>query len=263
MKILVTGARGYVGSSLVKALISMHEVTGVTRADFDFCDPKATRRWFAGKKFDAVLHTAIAGGSRLKSDDLSTTVANLSMWSNLRECRDSYAKLISFGSGAEVYFPNTYYGASKKYIADAIEAIPNCYNLRIFGIFDHLELPTRFIKANLLRYMNNERMEVHENRRMDFFYMPDLVSLVNYYLWTASPPKQIDCTYEDSPTLYEIANYINSLSHHRVPVVGTPTTHASPDLYCGTFRNLDIPLIGWRLGIIRTWKELSCLPKTV
>jgi hypothetical protein len=39
-----------------------------------------------------------------------------------------------------------------------------------------------FIKANILRYIKKEPIQIHENKCMDFFYMEDLISVVKYYI---------------------------------------------------------------------------------
>ncbi len=39
---------------------------------------------------------------------------------------------------------------------------------------------------------------------MDFFYMGDLISLVDFYLKRLNPPKEIDCSYNYSYTLKNI-----------------------------------------------------------
>tara|TARA_B100001094_G_C18138405_1_gene776486 strand:+ start:17 stop:166 length:150 start_codon:yes stop_codon:yes gene_type:complete len=43
-----------------------------------------------------------------------------------------------------------------------------------------------------------------EDKKMDFFYMGDLISLVDFYLKRLNPPKEIDCSYNYSYTLKNI-----------------------------------------------------------
>jgi hypothetical protein len=63
--------------------------------------------------------------------------------------------------------------------------IDGFFNLKLFGVFDENELNTRFIKSNLLRYINRENMVIHKNKFMDFFYIEDLVKVVKHYIITA------------------------------------------------------------------------------
>lgn len=254
MKILITGGNGYVGKSIHHSLESRYQITTITRLDFDLTDGKAMRKWFDGKQFDAVIHTAIAGGSRLKSDSETVLEYNLLMHYNLLSCRDHFSRLIGFGSGAEIFAPETPYGLSKRVIANSIKETPNWYNIRIFGVFDENELPTRFIKANINRYLRKEPMKIHQNKMMDFFYMKDLISLVRKYLTDSELPKQVDCSYAQKHTLVDIAGMINRLSDHSVNVEVQTEGMGS---YYGQPLQLDIPLIGLEQGIAETFKSMS------
>ena len=153
-KILITGGNGYIAKLLHKNLVPKHNITSITRQDFDLTNKKATDKWFEGKFFDVVIHTAIKGGSRLKQDDGDIFYQNLQMFYNLYYNKHCFGKLIHFGSGAELGNPIDPYGLSKKIINDLTKPEPNFYNIRIFAVFDENELDTRFIKSNIKRYLN-------------------------------------------------------------------------------------------------------------
>ena len=99
MKILVTGAGGYIGKSIVNALREIHDVDGITRADLDLLNTNDVLKFFKKKYYDVVIHCAVAGGSRLKQDSWQVLDQNLIMYYNLVSCRGSYERLIHFGSG--------------------------------------------------------------------------------------------------------------------------------------------------------------------
>jgi GDP-L-fucose synthase len=251
-RVLVTGGNGYIAKSLVSG-ISCCDLTCITRKDLDLHDDWSVRRWFADKHFDVVVHTASVGGSRLREDDDKTSSINERMFYNLVDNRDRFGKLISFGSGAEFSNPQTPYGKSKSTISKYIDTVDSWNNLRIYAVFDANELPTRFIKANLIRYMQKEPMQIDRNKYMDFFYMGDLVSLVKQYIERDDQPKTIDCVYGQKYTLMQIANFINSLGTYRVPIVCKHDGIASP--YCG-FANMGGSYIGLYEGIRRTYDKL-------
>ena len=115
MKILITGGNGYVAKSLYNAFKDQYNVTSITRQDFDLTDSSETIKYFSDKYFDIVIHCAIVGGSRLKSEDSSIIDQNLQMYYNLLSCKNKYNKFINFGSGAETHF-DTPYGWSKNII---------------------------------------------------------------------------------------------------------------------------------------------------
>ena len=109
------------------------------------------------------------------------------------------------------------YGYSKKVIRESVLNNDNFYNLRVFGVFDENELDTRFIKSNIKRYINRESIIVHQDKLMDFIYMPDLVDVVECYI-NNDGPKELECAYDAIFSLKAIANMINSLDNYKVDI---------------------------------------------
>ena len=240
-KILITGGSGYIARSLYNSLKDSYEITTLTRNNFDLKHFKVLDSYLKHKYFDIVIHCAVNGGSRLKEDITSDMDNNLQMYYNLFNCKDRFGKLIHFGSGAEITQPESPYGLSKRVIAKSILEQENFYNIRIFAVFDENELDTRFIKGNIKRYINKEPIIIHQDKFMDFFYMKDLVSLVDYYIQSENPPKEIDCSYSESKTLFDIANMINNLDTHKVHI--TFNQNEVGEKYCGN-SNILLNYIG-------------------
>ena len=60
MRILITGANGYIGKSLHKALEAEHFVTAITRSSFDLTDAVAMGKFFdCNYHFDIVIHCVL------------------------------------------------------------------------------------------------------------------------------------------------------------------------------------------------------------
>ena len=253
MNILITGGNGYVAKSLYNGLKDKYNITTITRQDFDLTDYNALCEWFRERYFDVVIHTATVGGSRLKQEDDVVVKQNVSMYNNLLANKHHFDKFITFGSGAEFFKQNTPYGTSKNIIAESIKKNNNFYNLRIFATFDHNELDTRFIKANILRYINKQPILIHSDKIMDFFYMKDLISLVDYYIHNDGI-KDINCSYEYKYTLSNIANIINQLDTYTVPII--VENKSKLDFYCGEYSQLPIETVGMVTGIKNTFREL-------
>ena len=255
MNVLVTGGNGYIARSLVNTLGDKYNITSVTRDNFDLTDPVATSNWLRGMYFDVVLHTAIVGGNRMESDTQDVIDKNLTMYYNLLSNRSHYGRFINFGSGAEQFQKDTPYGISKKIIADSVTDKENFYNIRIFGIFDEHELDRRFIKSNVIRYIKKEPMILHCNKVMDFFYMEDFVNVVKYYIENDVLSKSAQCCYREKYTLKGIADMINNLSDHTVPII------VEDDEMCqGYFGETILPPIdtkGIEYGIRKTYDSLS------
>lgn len=266
-KILITGGDGYIAKSLYSSLRESYDITTVSRSDFDLSSREETDSYFRNKYFDVVIHTAIKGGSRLQSDPIDITYYNLSMFYNLLNNRDCYTKLINIGSGAEEGLPITPYGLSKSVISRIVDSELYFFNIRVYAVFDENELNTRFIKANILRYINKEPMVIEQDKYMDFYYMKDLITVVDYYI-RKNPkcevcPKLFNCSYKYHFTLKEIAAIINNLDDHSVdivlnnPVLGDPYigSYSIPEIENTTIP--FIPTIGLVEGIKSVYKKLT------
>lgn len=219
MNILITGGNGYVAKSLYKALKDKYSVMLISRKNFDLTNREATDIFFRHRLFDVVIHCAVKGGNRLNEETWENMDDNLKMYYNLLANKKSYNKLIHFGSGAELHAPETPYGLSKRVIANSIKEQEGFFNLRIYAVFDSNELDTRFIKGNVQRYINKKPILIHQDKYMSFFYMEDLIKVVDYYITNQDPQKELDCCYNNIYTLTAIADMINNLSDYKVEII--------------------------------------------
>ena len=255
MKILITGGNGYIASSIYKLICAKYDVMSISRNDFDLTAFNDMDEFFQDKYFDVVIHCAVQGGNRMKVDSFAAMDTNLTMYYNLLQHKTHYDKLIHLGSGAELYNPDSPYGLSKRVINRSIRDIDNFYNLRIFGVFDENELDTRFIKANINRYIQEEPILVFEDKMMDFIYMPDLISIVETYINNENLPKDMDCIYPiygNRLYLRDIAEMINNLDEYKVPVlIGKQARE-----YIG-YNPIELNYIGLENGIKNTYNILK------
>lgn len=256
MHILVTGSNGYIARSITADFIGEKDFTidSIHRNIVDLEDKTALSSWFKGKYFDVVIHTATVGGSRLQMEDESVFTRNISMYENLMQHKNRFGKFISFGSGAELN-PTTPYGRSKKYIADSMKDFLFCHNIRIFGVFDHNELPSRFIKSNILRCLKNEPMIVHQNKLMDFFYMGDLCMLVRHFIGGDFSVGEVNCSYSSHNSLLQIAKQINRECDRNVDIVSNLSDIGPP--YIGNSNLPDLDYVGFDRGLSLTIKQLK------
>lgn len=253
--VLITGGSGYFGRSIYNGLGSIHAITLVNRRDVDLTHSGSLKRFFKDKYFDAIIHCAVVGGNRLKKESWKDCDENLMMYYNLLQYKDYFGKMIHFGSGAELHYSNTPYGFSKSVIRNSILRIKDFYNIRAFGVFDENELDTRFIKANINRYINKKSLSIYMDRKMDMFYMKDLIKLVDHYVCNDNLPKEVDCTYQQTRTLKEIACIINKLSDHECKIV-VESEEFDID-YKGKFIDLGLNFVGLEEGIKRTYSVLN------
>lgn len=252
MKILITGGNGFVGRNLTTNLTEF-DVVSITRKDFDLKNTHVVNSFFKEKYFDVVIHTAVRGGSRLFVDDSDVIYDNIVMYHNLLSNKSHFGKLINIGSGAEIYITTKPYGLSKEIIYNSIMKTENFYNLRVFGLFGVDELSTRFIKSNIIRYINKEPMIVDCEKYMSFFYIDDFVKVIKHYLDDENPMKVFDCVYEHNETLLTIAQLINKLDGYKVDI----NVNGIDVPYVGKYTDIGIDYIGLENGIKKMYKILK------
>lgn len=256
MKILITGGSGYVATSLYQVLKEKHTIISTNRTTLDLTSRRRVDEFFYGEYFDVVIHCANQGGSRFKDHEEKTAYNNIIMFHNLLENKNHYAKFINVGSGAEFRERAEPYGYSKKIINSIVRDIECFYTLRIFGVFDENELATRFIKSNVKKALNNDFMEIHQNKYMDFFYMKDFIKIVDYYLSNDNLKKEIDCVYDNKNTLFEIAHTIKKIGNFKSGIVFQDGGMAPS--YIGTFENIGLCFDGLEVGISNVIEKLKC-----
>jgi nucleoside-diphosphate-sugar epimerase len=255
MKILITGGNGYIAKNIYNKLYTKYDIIAPGRDELDLTNIQSINKFFKDKQFDVVIHTAIRGGSRLQEDNEDVMLTNLEMFSNLISHQDKFLKLINLGSGAEIYMSETPYGKSKKIINECVQKKDNWYTLRIFGAFNENELDTRFIKANIKRYLNKEPIQIFQNKLMDFFYMEDLVSLIEFYILHKPGNRDLDCVYNKTISLEYIANLINQLSDYQVPIHFIEEKMGN--CYIGFNNGLPIECLGLEQGIKNVYNKLK------
>jgi nucleoside-diphosphate-sugar epimerase len=251
MKVLITGTNGYIGNLLQASLSSNYQVTKLSRKEADLTNFEQVKIFFSNKTFDIVIHCASKGGNRLIKDNWDVMDNNLLMYYNLLNFHTQFNKFIHFTSGAENRLDP--YGLSKKIISKSIEDKKNFFNIKIFATFDENELSTRFIKSNLLRYKNKVPLLIHQDKKMDFFYSKDLIRLVEHYINNDNLPKTIDCTYQKTYTLREIATIINNIDNHKSEIIIDSPITGSP--YCGIYTPI-LPYTGLEKGIKEVYKAI-------
>ncbi|MCP4374899.1 MAG: dTDP-4-dehydrorhamnose reductase [bacterium] len=150
MKIMITGARGMLGRTLVRHLAE-HELLPVDIDDFDITDAKATAKAVSQFKPDVVIHCAAATDvDRCQEDEDPAWETNVDGTANLAEaCAESNARMIAIStdyvfsgesdlpySEHDATAPKTVYGMTKMLGEMAVSKYcPNSMIVRIAWLY--------------------------------------------------------------------------------------------------------------------------------
>lgn len=280
MNILITGSNGFIGRNLTRIFRNKYNysVTELNRNVCDLLDPKSVDEFFIQQntKYDLVIHTAVEGGRRNKPDNPELVYHNLLMLYNLLSHQNYFQCLISFGSGAELdrrhdinstsinRYPVDPYGLCKNVIDKLCDSEPKLCNFRIYNCFGSDEQPDRMIRNNITRYLNKQDIVLHNNRKMDFFYIEDLAALIYSFIDHNNIPKTFDCCYAEKYTLMDIANLINDLDTHKVNIVTNEQAHTNPinalaKDYIGATTKINVNYIGLKQAMQIMYNEYKGL----
>ncbi|WP_417511928.1 NAD-dependent epimerase/dehydratase family protein [Methylophaga sp.] len=200
-KVLITGGRGFLAKTLSQQLRERYRLVVCDRATLNLNDSVKVEEYLDKQKFDVVIHTATydAAPKDTLNDPDKVLEQNLHMFFNLARCRDSFGKMLYFGSGAEFgrdnwtenmdesFFdrqvPTDQYGYSKYLMTQFALNADNIYNLRLFGVFGELDnWRYRFISNICAHAVLALPIKVHQNSRMDFLYVDDLTEIVSWFI---------------------------------------------------------------------------------
>lgn len=198
MKLLLTGASGFIGRSLAEAWRGIYDLAVPTHAELDLLDAGAVESYLRENRFDIVLHAANTNDVIHPERTPFMLDQNLRMFCNLERCSELYGKLYYFGSGAEYdcahYIPNMSedyfgshipqdpYGFSKYLMAKLAGQSRNIYDLCIFGVFGkYEEWGRRFISNMIYQALNSDTMRMDRPMFFDYLYVNDLARIMDWF----------------------------------------------------------------------------------
>lgn len=256
MNILFTGHRGFLGRELIPHLLKTHDVF---YPNIDYTNKELVDLFVKDNNIDFILHAAIKGGRRVRQDIPDDFYVNMKMFENLAAQK---IPMINFCSGAafgrqrDIYcakektigevIPEDYYGFAKCLITQRCRQLDNVYNLRFFNVFGPETPDNMFTSVNIKNYIHKKEIVIFKDKFMDFFGIEDTKKVIDFYLEkNLHLPKEVNLVYETKTKLSDVANIINDLSDHKVPV--TFLDEGMDKSYCGSgelLKTFNINFIG-------------------
>ena len=170
MNILLTGHKGFIGSSLLKALELNHTVTGIDLLDGEdllTCE-------FPNTKFDLIIHLAGRSGVRESINDPSAYWMN-----NVEASRRLFERYedtrIMYASSSSAYEPDLNpYAASKYVLEELAQRYPNTLGMRFHTVYSNTPRKDMFFDKLL-----NNKLEYVTRHYRDFVHLHDVIDAIN------------------------------------------------------------------------------------
>lgn len=201
MKILITGASGFIGRNLSEAFIGRYDVCSPNRQELNLFHSESVTEYLKRNRFDVIIHAANVNTSRNKTNSKYDSLdGNLRMFCNLARCSQYYGKMYYFGSGAEydmnsyipnmeesyfgVHVPSDPYGFSKYIMSELCSNYNNIFDLRLFGVYGkYEEYERRFISNAICRALAGFDISINKNVFFDYLYIEDLITIMEWFIW--------------------------------------------------------------------------------
>lgn len=272
MRILITGGKGNIATIVKNSLSDYYEIINPSHSELDLLDINSIESFLNNhENFDILIHTAIIGGRRTKTEDYDVFYNNIRMMENVLKFENKFKMIINLDSGA-IYDRNTdimnrkeediftiptdFYGFSKYVIHSRSLYYKQIYNFRIFNLFHELEEGDRFIKMCFNAKQNNSNVTISNDKYFDFVYKDDFVKIVKYYIDNCDKPdlleKTLNICYDRKYLLSDVAKLIIPTS--QIVIENIDLSHN----YCGDnskLRSMNLNLDGLENSIIKYEKN--------
>jgi len=223
LKILITGASGFVGSFIANHLRSMYDILTPSSKELDLTNLEQVEAWFQSNEVDVVVHCALSGREVLSSIDPQYLSDGLLMFRNLWLQKEQYTRFVNLGTAYEFdltksnnnvleydfvqHLPRTSYGYAKNVVARIIRDTPGFYNLKLFGVFHETESLNRFFQ----RIKHQNEIVINNDIYLDYIYLPDILPMLELMITGRSQHCDVNMVY---PNKYQLSEMAELLCEH-------------------------------------------------
>lgn len=223
LKVLVTGANGFVGSFITKHLESKFELLTPSSKELDLTDLSQVEQWFDHNEVDVVVHCALTGREVLSSTDPRYLSDGLLMFRNLWLQKHHYTRFVNLGTAYEFdltknnnnvleydfvqHLPRTSYGYAKNIAARIIRDTPGFFNLKLFGVFHETESANRFFQ----RVVHQNEVVIENDIFLDYIYLSDILPMLELMVEGRSQHSDVNMVY---PHKYRLSDMAEILCDH-------------------------------------------------
>ena len=225
-RILITGARGFIGRNLYDFLSSRQKLFVPGHQELDFTDVEKVSDYILQNRIQVVINCAVTNNFEL----------NLRMFFNIYRCRDIFEKVIHFGSGAEYdkardivrinesefgkRIPKDNYGFYKYICSQFILGSENMVCLRLFGVYGKYEdYLFKFISNAIVKNLLHMEIVIGQNVYFDYLYINDLMKITEYFINHISYYRDYNAVTGERVDLIRIANIINEAGNFKSKIV--------------------------------------------
>jgi len=229
IRLLITGASGFIGRNLAEQLQQCCDVAAPGRHELDLADAAAVRDFLKAQRFDVVVHCATVRSNRMKGTPAGLRGDNCRMFFNLARNSAQFGKMICLGSGAEYdrrhyrsrmtedYFdthvPVDDYGFSKYICAKAVSSYPNICELRLFAVFGRYESwEVRFLSNACCRAIWDLPVVIPQNVFFDFLDVRDFGRVVQWFIEHTPRMRHYNVCSGKAPDLKSLAEKVVAVS---------------------------------------------------
>lgn len=230
MKILLTGASGFIGKNIYEHWKGIYDIVAPPHSELDLINSVAVECYLKKVLPDIVIHSANTNDIVHPERADQAIEYNLRMFTNLARCTSYYDKLIYFGSGAEydmrhykpimseeyfdTFVPADPYGFSKYVMAKIAQGSDNIYNLRLFGIFGpYEEWNRRFISNMIYKALTGQQLKMGKHIQFDYLYIKDLFPVLEWFIYNTPCYREYNVCSGQPIDLYCIGQMICKMLH--------------------------------------------------